>query len=554
MSTGTATVPAVTQPPLGPAGWARWAWRQLTSMRTALFLLMLLAVAAVPGSVFPQRSIDAGRVADYLNDNPTLGGWLDRLSFFDVYSSPWFSAIYLLLVVSLLGCIVPRSRSHWQTLRSVPPRAPARLERLAEHLELTYDGPPAEALEVTRRALLRRRMRVYSHDGGSLSAEGGLLRETGNLVFHIAICVIVVGVAIGYLFGWRGDVIVPVGERFSSTVTSYDTFSPGPLVDAETLPPFSLKVDAMDVRFEENVGGRQLGAPRRFAATVTTRETPAAPALSQEISVNGPLELGGAGVYLLGNGYAPMITVRDASGAVLYRQATPFLPRDNNYASVGAVKVIAASPKELGFSGVFLPTADWSSQEGPRSLFPDLGDPELALSVWEGTLAPGGRPQSVYTLTTTGMTQVTSAEGTALFIRLKPGQSFELPGGRGSITFESVDRWAGLSVRVDPGKGLTLVAALAALFGLMATLLIKRRRVFVRVAPESDGGASTSAGPARAGRPGGPDGARGAAPRTVVTIGAMAKSADPALARFLASVAEDIPAVADPAVQQRAET
>ena len=125
------TMPEVTQPKLGPLGWARWAWRNLTSMRTALFLLLLLSVGAVPGSIFPQRSIDPGRVADYLAANPTSGRWLDRLGFFDVYSSVWFSAIYLLLVISLIGCIVPRTRLHWHALRSLPPRAPVRLERLA---------------------------------------------------------------------------------------------------------------------------------------------------------------------------------------------------------------------------------------------------------------------------------------------------------------------------------------------------------------------------------------------------------------------------------------
>src|SRR4029453_6182541 len=117
----------VTQPHLRPLGWARWAWRSLTSMRTALFLLLLLSIAAVPGSIFPQRSIDAGKVAAFLDTNPTFGPVLDRLGFFEVYSSVWFSAIYLLLVISLVGCIVPRSRLHWHPLRAKPPRAPRNL-------------------------------------------------------------------------------------------------------------------------------------------------------------------------------------------------------------------------------------------------------------------------------------------------------------------------------------------------------------------------------------------------------------------------------------------
>ena len=59
-------------PGLGPAGWARWAWRQLTSMRTALILLFLLALAAVPGSVFPQRGVDLGEVLLFRRELPSL--------------------------------------------------------------------------------------------------------------------------------------------------------------------------------------------------------------------------------------------------------------------------------------------------------------------------------------------------------------------------------------------------------------------------------------------------------------------------------------------------
>ena len=120
------------QPKLGVVGTARFAWRQLTSMRTALFLLLLLAVAAVPGSVLPQRGVDASKVSAYLSEHPSSGPWLDRLGGFDVYSSVWFSAIYLLLFVSLIGCILPRVMVYARALRTPPPKLPSRLDRLPE--------------------------------------------------------------------------------------------------------------------------------------------------------------------------------------------------------------------------------------------------------------------------------------------------------------------------------------------------------------------------------------------------------------------------------------
>ena len=94
------------------------------------------------------------------------------------------------------------------------------------------------------------------------------------------------------------------------------------------------------------------------------------------------------------------VTVRDGSGAVLYQQATPFLAQDNLYTSVGAIKVGAARPTSIAFSGFFLPTAEPTFANGPISIFPDDHNPELALRCSRATLFPGGAPQSVYTLNT----------------------------------------------------------------------------------------------------------------------------------------------------------
>ena len=505
-----------TLPTLGWAGMGRWAWRQLTSMRTALFLLLLLSIAAVPGSIFPQRNIDSGKVADYLAQNPTTAPWLDRLGFFDVYASPWFSAIYILLFISLIGCILPRTSLHVRALRSTPPRAPSRLERLEHHAELTTSLDPDEALAIARAALRARRFRVHSHDATSVSAESGYLRETGNLVFHVALTGIIIGMAVGHLFGWRGDVILPEGQKFASSVSTYNTFAPGPWVDVEqALPPFVLSLDRLDVQFNDGPG-RSFGQPREFTAYTTVSDEPGAPTRPETISVNHPLAIGGADVFLLGNGYTPVITVRDGNGDVLYREATPFLAQDGNYRSIGVIKVAAAKPKQLGITGFFLPTAEPTFANGPVSLFPDTKNPEVALSIWEGTLYPGGVPQSVYTLNTDEMTQVTKEDGSPALVRLKPGETYEIPGGRGSITFESVKRFAGLSVRTDPGAGISLVSALLATGGLIAGLLIKRRRVFVRVRP-TEGGA--------------PD-----APATVVTIGGLSKDSDAGLSAVIETV------------------
>lgn len=497
------TDPPVALPRLGPVGWLRYVWRQLTSMRTALFLLLLLAVAAIPGSTFPQRSIDSARTAQWITDHPTAGPVLDRLGFFEVYASPWFAAIYLLLFVSLIGCVVPRTRIHWHQARSRPPRAPRRLERLPAHREVVVDGEPDAVREGLREAMRSRRYRVHAHDDTTLSGEKGHLKESGNLVFHLALIGVLVGVAWGHLLGWKGDVILPVGQTFANTLSRYDTFSPGPWVDVNDLEPYTLSLDQFDVEFEtEDLGRGQFGSPRDFLATTTFTDADGR-SEQREIAVNRPLETGDGTVFLLGNGYAPRITVRDGEGTVIYSDATPFLPQDNQYTSVGAVKVPGAQPEQLGFAGFFLPTGVIDDERGPHSVFPDTLDPQLALTAFEGTLFPSSAPQSVYTLDTAEMTALPGKDGAdQLRILLRPGDTFELPNGRGSITFDGVERFAGLSIRTDPGKSLTLVAALLALAGLVLSLVVRRRRVFVRVRPDDAPG------------------------RTVVSVGGLAKDDD----------------------------
>ena len=90
----------------------------------------------------------------------------------------------------------------------------------------------------------------------------------------------------------------------------------------------------------------------------------------------------------------------------------PFLPRDGNNTSTGVVKVPGTSPEQLGFEGVFLPTAVLDPQAGPISIFPDLRLPRVVLTAFTGDLGlDDGTPQSVYRLDNRGMTQVTGDDG-----------------------------------------------------------------------------------------------------------------------------------------------
>jgi cytochrome c biogenesis protein len=490
----TAEPEPVTMPRLGATGWARWAWRQLTSMRTALFLLLLLAVAAVPGSVFPQRRIDAGRVQSYLSDHTTTGPWLDRLGLLDVYSSPWFSAVYLLLFVSLVGCVLPRSRKHLQAIRAVPPRTPRRLQRMPEYeVRSSEETSCSQALAAARAALRARRYRVAEHDGGSsLAAERGHLAETGNLAFHLALLALLTAVGAGAFTGYAGQVLVVEGESFANVLPSYNNFTAGSRVEVGNLPPFAFTLDSLKVRFESSSSG-QMGAARGFDATVTVRERPGQAPRTQLVQVNHPLEVDGAEAYLAGNGYAPVVTVKDGAGQVAFRGPVPALVQDSNYTSSIVIKVPDARPRQIALVGSFLPTALLQPGRGWISIFPDDSLPLMVLTAFVS--APGqdgigvntGAAQSVYVLDVTHLTQLHTADGQPARLLLKKGAAMALPDGAGSISFDGLKRYAAFDVRSDPTKGWALGAALVALAGVTASLFVRRRRLWVRVSEDDQG-------------------------------------------------------------------
>lgn len=472
---GLSTQPSA-PPPLGAGGFARWCWRQLTSMRVALILLVILAIVSIPGSLLPQAGVDPVRVGDWIENNPTWGPILERLGFFDVYASPWFAAVYLLLFISLIGCIVPRSLTYARALRMPPPPAPRNLTRLPAHASGVTTEAAGEILDRAERHLRAARWRVRRGMGAGdewVAAEKGYWREAGNLAFHISLVVLLVGIAVGGVFGWRGNVIVVEGNGFSNTLTQYDAWGGGRFVDSTSIPPFSFTLSDFEVDFER--GEAQRGAPRLFEATLTVRPEPGAPEVTELVRVNEPLVVDGAKVFLVGHGYAPILRVRDASGALVFDDTVPFLPQDGAFTSTGVIKVPDATP-QLGFQGLFLPTAAVDEIRGPHSVFPAPDLPRLFLSAWVGDLGlDSGAPQSVYTLKTDLMSQV-GLEA------LAPGETWDLPENLGSIEFVGFSRWASFQVAHDPGKEIALVATIVAIAGLMLSLFVRRRRIWLRVA------------------------------------------------------------------------
>ena len=463
----------------------RWGWRQLTSMRTALVLLLLLALVAVPGSVIPQERVDAFNAARWKDQHETLTPIYERLGLFNVYSSPWFAAIYLLLVVSLVGCIVPRTFVYLRAIRAEPPAAPRNLTRLPDHASYSTELSAPVVLERARVVLRERGYRLRAADEGSpnaVSGERGYLREVGNLLFHLAVLVVLIGFALGSLFGYRGGVILVTGSTFANNLTQYDDFAPGSMFRADQMDPFAFRVENFDVEWLPS------GMARGFVAQVTYREGPGAAEKDYDLRVNHPLKIGATELFLIGHGYAPVITVRDGEGNVAYSGPTVFLPQGQDFLSFGVVKAPDARPDQIGLEGLFYPTFVMDENGDPMSLMGDDINPLLSLNVYTGDLGlDNGASQSVYVLDKSKAVALPGKAGQPLRIDLAPGDTVELPEGLGSVTFEEVVPWQRIQISQTPGKWLALAGVVLALLGLLGSLFVRSRRVWVRAVPSASG-------------------------------------------------------------------
>ena len=471
-------------------------------MRTALALLFLLAIAAVPGAMLPQRNLNAQKTTQYIADNGTVGDVLDRLQMFDVFSSIWFTAIYALLFISLVGCLTPRMIEHARSLRARPVAAPRNLARLPRHEVRDTDGTPEQVATTIRKGLRGWRTSVREVDrptseGGSVttmevSAEKGYLRELGNLIFHFALLALLVAIAAGKMFGYEGTrILVADGqEGLCNTSTAvYDSFRAGNLVDGTNLNEFCIQVEAFQASYLET------GQPDMYTATLkyqSGNEIRGSQWNERALKVNDPLRVAGDRVYLLGHGFAPTFTVTFPDGRTR-TQTVPFQPDElQTMMSSGAARFDTPAglypnederrTKQIAVEGLFAPTAVFAGGL-MTSAWPVPDNPAVAIDVYQGdTGLDTGRPQNVYSLNVDMINQ-----GRLLKlerVNLLAGQDTRLADGT-TVRFDGYQRWVSLQVSHDPAQKWVLVSSIAMLAGLLVSLLIKRRRVWARITPQA---------------------------------------------------------------------
>ncbi|MGV0344273.1 cytochrome c biogenesis protein ResB [Corynebacterium lehmanniae] len=491
--------------------WLKKAWHWLTSMRTALMLLFVLAVASIPGALLPQRTVSSSLVDDYLKANPTTGPIYDKLQLFDVFQSTWFLAIIVLLTISLVGCIIPRSIDHWRAYKAKPTRAPKYLGRMPHHVEGEVAGAPEDVEKQLRKQLKRWHVASYEPDEDragaySISAERGYTRELMNLIFHIGIVAMILTFVAGRMVFYEGQVIVVTNSEAESAVpveqsrvfcntspANFDVFRAGPLFDGTGLTPFCFESQNFSATYLNNGQANEFSSDITYTDDLTVPQEQWEPA---NLAVNHPLRLGGDRVYLQGHGFAPQVTLTWPNGETR-TQMVQFRPTDVfTFLSSGVMRFDPPAgmypdleerrKHQIAIEGNFAPTARWAGPNGDQlqSAFPSMDDPAVSVDVYVGDAGlDTGRPQNVFvldqSLVADGRLEKVSRVG------LTPGSEATVDTGEGEVKvrFDGAAEYANYQISRDPTQVWALLAAAVMLAGLAGSLAIKRRRIWVRLRP-----------------------------------------------------------------------
>jgi cytochrome c biogenesis protein len=486
--------------------YCRNTWRTLTSMGTALVLLFLLALATIPGALLPQRSLNEFKVEQYIAEHPTIGPWLDRLQAFEVFSSFWFTAIYALLFVSLVGCLTPRLVEHARSMRATPVPAPRNLSRLPKHHIAEASGDPdAVAATVSERLRGWRKITRQKDEITEISAEKGYLREFGNIVFHFSLLGLLVAVAAGKLFGYEGNVIVIAdgGPGFcSASPAAFDSFRAGNTVDGTSLYPICLRVNNFDAHYLPTGQATSFAADIDYQAGADLTNGVWRP---YRLKVNEPLRVGGDRVYLQGHGYAPTFTVTFPDGQTR-TQTLQWRPEDQiTFLSSGVMRFDPPGGtypdaderrrNQIVVQGLFAPTA---ALDGTllSSSYPAMNDPAVAVDIYKGDSGlDTGRPQSLFDLDPRLIEQGRLTKKAR--VNLRAGEETRLDPGPGPgtvVRFDGAVPFINVQVSHDPAQVWVLVFAMTMMAGLLVSLVVRRRRVWVRLTGAGPGTVSVELG------------------------------------------------------------
>ncbi len=368
--------------------------------------------------------------------DPLLGAGvveaMDRLFVFSMFRSPWFSAGLVVLVTSIFICTLDRTPKLWRGVSDIRVRQPEPYfdPRLPDRAAMTGVEPDA-VRAVLRRNGFRVREETGSDGARFLYGDRHQYTKMATLFTHTGLILFLVAAAVTSRLGDEQGLVVGEGEAL--TVQRIGT--PGLLL---------VRNNAFEAP------GFETGSPTDFTTDLSVFQD------GQEIArktirVNDPLSVAGYTFHQNGFGPAPHITMKTASGDVLWDAPVPMTDQTGGlpYASVG------------------------------------IPGRAMGLKLLLDRAADGSGVVIVVPYTVVG----TAADGLPIenplpAIDLRRGETKVSQDLDLSIGLTDFGEFTLLIAKRDPGQGLVWLAFLCLIAGITITFYLPRRRVWTRLAPD----------------------------------------------------------------------
>ena len=273
--------------PATPAGAL---WKQLTSIKLTVVVLLTIAAAAVIGTLIPQNKPPI-YYQNYFGER--LYAILSRLDLLDMYHSLWFQALLLLLAVNILACSLDRIKVVFKIVFAREPSfSPHAFGQSSAAGPITVNAPVDTLLPAYRDLINRQFSTTAEQAEGNeffLFAETGRFSRLGVYIVHLSVLVLLAGALIGSVLGFEGYVSLPEGET-TDHVFLTDSDKPYAL-------GFSVRCDDFSVTFHDN------GMPREYRSKLSILDGDKV-VMQKDILVNRPLRFRNVRIFQASYGTA----------------------------------------------------------------------------------------------------------------------------------------------------------------------------------------------------------------------------------------------------------
>src|SRR3989304_2467189 len=195
-------------------------WKFFTSIKLAIFIIIILAIASIIGTIIEQNQPLEKYRQIYTDGAIRL---FESLNLFDMYHSWWFLLLLVLFTVNLSCCTIDRLPRAVKVVRNPKTTLDENLEKSLSHVDRWKKKGGLEGLAETYKAARggASAKPLVTENSGTLHlyAEKGIISRFGVYVTHLSIIIIFIGAIIGNVFGFKGFANIVEGESVRTIPT-----------------------------------------------------------------------------------------------------------------------------------------------------------------------------------------------------------------------------------------------------------------------------------------------------------------------------------------------